>query len=245
MQGDVGLDPFHHQLVEGVTHAGDGDVTVLAVTDQLADHGVVVGRHLVTRIDVGFPTHAQTTRRVEALDETWRRHEGGRIFGVDPAFDGMATDADVLLGDRQGLAGGDAQLLLDEIHTGDHLGDRVLDLDPGVHLDEVELAVLVQELEGARTAVADFETGAHAALTDELAHLFGDAGCRRLFHHLLVTALHGAVPLTQIEGGTLTVCQHLDLDVARVLQVFLHVDHVVLEELARFGFGQGDGGGQL
>jgi hypothetical protein len=67
----------------------------------------------------------------------------------------MATDADVLLGDRQGLTGGDAQLLLDEVDAGDHLGDRVFDLDTGVHLDEVELAVLIQELEGARTAVAD------------------------------------------------------------------------------------------
>jgi hypothetical protein len=81
-----------------------------------------------------------------------------------------------------------------------------------------------------------------AAFTDELAHLWGDAGGRRLFHDLLVTALHGAVALAQIEGVALTVSQHLDLDVARVLQVLLHVDHVVVEELARFGFGQGDGG---
>ena len=113
---------------------------------------------------------------MEALDETGRGQEGGRIFGIDPALDGVATDADVLLGDRQGLTGGNAQLLLDEVDAGDHLGDRMLHLDTGVHLDEIELAVLVQELEGTRTAVADLETGAHTALTDELAHLVGDAG---------------------------------------------------------------------
>ncbi len=182
---------------------------------------------------------------MEALDQARRRHESSRVFGVDPAFDGMATDADVLLGDRQGLAGGDAQLLLDQIHAGDHLGDRMLNLDTGVHLDEIELAVFVQELEGPRTAVADLDAGAHAALADELAHLFCDARCRCLFDHFLVATLHGAVTLAQIEGVALAVCQYLNFDMARVLQVLLHVDHVVLEELACFGFGQGDGGSQL
>ena len=38
--------------------------------------------------------------------------------------------------------------------AGDHLGDRVFDLQPGVHLEEVEAAVLVEELDGSRTFVA-------------------------------------------------------------------------------------------
>jgi hypothetical protein len=39
----------------------------------------------------------------------------------------------------QPLAGGDAQLRLDQVDAGDGLGDGVLHLDAGVHLDEVEL----------------------------------------------------------------------------------------------------------
>jgi hypothetical protein len=39
---------------------------------------------------------------------------------------------------RQRLAGGDAQLPLDQVEPGDHLGDRVLDLQARVHLHEVE-----------------------------------------------------------------------------------------------------------
>ena len=42
------------------------------------------------------------------------------------------------------LAGGDAQLPADEVDAGGQLGHRVLDLEPGVHLDEVELAVGVR-----------------------------------------------------------------------------------------------------
>ena len=47
-------------------------------------------------------------------------------------------------------------LLVDEIDAGDHLGDGMLDLDAGVHLDEVELAVLVEELDGADADIAEF-----------------------------------------------------------------------------------------
>ena len=59
-----------------------------------------------------------------------------------------------------------ADLLLHDVDAGDHLGHRMLDLDARVHLDEVELAVLVQELERAGAAVADLAAGLGAALAD-------------------------------------------------------------------------------
>ena len=39
---------------------------------------------------------------------------------------------------RQRLAGGDPQLPFDQVDAGDHLGDRMLDLQPRVHLHEPE-----------------------------------------------------------------------------------------------------------
>ena len=56
---------------------------------------------------------------------------------------------------RQFRAGGDADLLLHQVEAGDHLGDRMLDLEPGVHFDEVELAILIQELDRAGAAIAE------------------------------------------------------------------------------------------
>ncbi len=61
------------------------------------------------------------------------------------------------------------------------LGHRVLDLDARVHLDEVELAVLVQELHGAGTAIADALAGVDAQQADGLALLGGNAGRGRFF----------------------------------------------------------------
>ena len=54
------------------------------------------------------------------------------------------------------LAARDADLPLHQVDAGHHLGDRMLDLQARVHLEEVERAVVVeQELDGAGVGVAD------------------------------------------------------------------------------------------
>ena len=48
-----------------------------------------------------------------------------------------------------------AKLLADQIYAGDLLGDRVLDLNAGVHLAEVEIAVVIdQKFDRTRVSVA-------------------------------------------------------------------------------------------
>ena len=64
------------------------------------------------------------------------------ILGIDAAFDRPAFELHVLLLDRQFLARRDADHLLDQIDAGDEFGDRMLDLQPGVHFEEEERAVL-------------------------------------------------------------------------------------------------------
>ena len=56
------------------------------------------------------------------------------------------------------LAGGDPDLERDEVDAGQHLGHRVLDLDPAVDLDEVEVALAVdEELERPDVLVAGLD----------------------------------------------------------------------------------------
>ena len=76
------------------------------------------------------------------------------ILGVEPGLDRMT------LGRRrfgiQAAAVGDRELQLDQVEPGGLLGDRVLDLQPGVHLQEEELAVVVgEELHRPGAGVAD------------------------------------------------------------------------------------------
>ena len=61
-----------------------------------------------------------------------------RVFGIDARLDRRAPACDVALREGQALARGDAELPLDEVEPGHRLGDRMLDLQPGVHLEEIE-----------------------------------------------------------------------------------------------------------
>ena len=61
------------------------------------------------------------------------------------------------------------------------------------------------------------------------------AGELRLFPDLLVAALQRAVALAEMDGLAVAVADHLDLDVARLAEIFLHVDGVVAEGGAGLG----------
>ena len=148
---------------------------------------------------------------------------GVGILGVEADLDGVAGRDDVFLSQRQGFAHGHPELELDEVEAGHHLGDGVLDLEPGVHLDEPEgLSVVVdEELAGAGIAVADV-----AAQRDGGAgQLFPQCGPhdrrRRLLQDLLVAALQGAVPLAEVDDVAERVGHHLHLDMAGGRQVAL------------------------
>ncbi len=117
---------------------------------------------------------------------------------------------------REAFARGDQNLLFDQVDIGDHLGDGMLHLDTRVHLEEVQIAVLVhQELHGAGVGVADLPHG----LDDQMAHALTqgsvDLGGGRLFHQFLVAALDGTFSLAQMDNFAMLVPQHLELDMTR------------------------------
>src|SRR5205085_1934337 len=153
--------------------------------------------------------NAGAARTFEALHCAGARHERIRIFGVDAALDRVAVEADVFLAQRELFAGRYQELLADEIGTGHELGHRMLDLDARVHLDEVEAAVLEEELERAGAAIADAKARLDAYLADLGALLRRDAGRRRFLDDLLVAALHRAVALAEMDRVPLAVGKHL------------------------------------
>ena len=57
----------------------------------------------------------------------------------------------------------------------------------------------------------------------------------RFLEDLLVAALQRAVALAEVDRVAVAVAEHLEFDVARVGEIFLHVDGVVAERRARFG----------
>src|SRR5207237_863059 len=87
----------------------------------------------------------------------------------------------------------ESDLLLHEVHARGHLGDRVLDLDARVDLDEVRLVLLVDEkLERADVAVTGAHRGIDGKLGDVLAEALADGRRGRLLDHLLIPSLDRA-----------------------------------------------------
>ncbi len=106
----------------------------------------------------------------------------------------------------------------------------MLDLDARVDLEHVEVLLLVhQELArgGAGILRAPDEVGGR------LGHLVAPGGIHTgrgsLLDELLVAALRGAVALVQVHRVAVLVAEHLDLDVAGVLEELLDVHGPVAE----------------
>ena len=158
-----------------------------------------------------------------------------RILGGDAALQRVRTDADLrlrrhaALGGADARAGGDAQLRLDEVDAGGAFGDRVLNLDAGVDLDEVEAAAvrILQEFHRAGVLVGggarDVER--HRAQPGSLLRL--QKHRRAALDHLLVAPLRGAVALEQVHQRAVRVAEHLHLDVAGAAHQLLRIHRVI------------------
>ena len=112
----------------------------------------------------------------------------------------------------------------------------MLDLDARVHLHEIETIVFVeQKLKSARARIADALARGDRRFAHLFAQLRGHHGRRRFFQKFLMTALNRAFALAEMNTVAVFVGQHLNLDVARALDVTLDVNIAVLEGRRRFG----------
>ena len=202
-------------------------------------------------LGVGVAPEGHVRRPARDLQRPGGRQEiGVRVLGADARLDRVAVDLQVVLGQRHRLAGGHAQLPLDEVQPGDRLGHRVLDLQPGVHLHEVEaqiavVALLGDEFDGAGADVADRLGRRHRRRAHLGAARLAHARRRRFLQHLLVAPLHRAVALEEVQAVAVGVGEDLDLDVARARDVALDQHMVVAEARLRLALARGQRGGEV
>ena len=231
-------------------HPRDRLRSILAPHNQLGDHRIVKRRDLVTGADAGVDPNGSrpverfavrvaregnVLRRCVVSQTPGRRQEARvRIFGVDPRLEGMAGDRERLLQFRQHrgqrLTGRHTQLPLDQIMAADHLGHRVLDLQPRVHLHEEEVALRIgDEFNGAGADITDRLGCGDSRFTHRFATFRRHARGRGFLDHLLVAALHRAVALEQVDRIGERVGEDLDFDVPGALDVLLDQDPIVTE----------------
>ena len=137
---------------------------------------------------------------------------------------------------RQRLAGGQPELLVDDVETGDQLGHAMLHLEPGVDLEEVEGPRVVPE-ELGRRRVLEPTGGRHPdGQVVEVTPLGGRQARRgRLLDELLVASLGRAVAFADGDDRPGRVAQELDLDVARGPDLAFQEDRPVAERRRGLG----------
>ena len=122
-----------------------------------------------------------------------------------------------------------------DVDTGDHFGNGVLDLDAGVHLDEVVVAFAVdEEFHGAGRDVADLLRDLDRVCLEGGAGLLRNGEGGGVFDDLLEPALKRAVTFAEVDDVAVLVGEDLHLDVLRVHEELLDEDVIVVEGL--FGF---------
>src|SRR5471032_605375 len=131
------------------------------------------------------------------------------------------------------LTGGDAQHAFDQIQPGDHFGDRMLDLQTGIDLEEIKFI--------ACGVINKFD-GTGAAIIHRLAQLHGGAmqgfttgrwqiRRRGFFYYFLVAALQGTVAFAERHHAAFTVAKNLHFDVAGAIHKALEKDTRVAEKM--------------
>jgi hypothetical protein len=140
---------------------------------------------------------------------------------------------------------GDGDLLGHQVETADLLGDRMLDLDPRVHFQEVETCACTvhEELHRAEAAVAQVPAERHRGTVHVLAQRVIQSRRGGFLDQFLVAPLHRAIPRAQVDDGC-AVAEQLHLDVAAGGDEPLQVHPWVAESRAGFRHRHVNGLGQ-
>ncbi len=99
----------------------------------------------------------------------------------------------------------------------------MLHLQPRVNFQKVECAgvAIDQELDRSRGFIADGLAQPHRRVEESCAHFGGNPRRGRLFNHLLMTPLRGAVAFAQRDHVPVAIAEDLNFDVPRARDEFL------------------------
>ena len=183
----------------------------------LREHRVEASGHLVAGSDPGIDADALAARPLDGEDGPRRRQEARlRVLGVEADLHRVAAQADVGLREPEPFAGRDPDLVGDEVSTGHQLRDGMLHLEARVHLQEEDVAAVVEEeLACPGADVSDLAPQGQRRLGQALPRRLTDGGRGRLLEHLLVSPLDGAIALAEVDAVPVSIEEQLDLDVSR------------------------------
>eukprot|EP00158_Paraphelidium_tribonemae_P005282 Partr_v1_DN27264_c0_g2_i1_m38418 len=161
-------------------------------------------------------------------------------LGINTSLKTVTIQLEFILKLWQDIPTGHLQLPLHQISAGNHFSDGMLHLQARIHFHEVKLTRLTvhDELDGASADVLDSLSSRHRLLTQITTQLLGQVRSGRLLDHLLMTPLHTAVTLKQVDGITVRITKHLHLHMPRRNQILFNQHTIITKRLARLTLGR-------
>ena len=208
--------PERHRIVERRARAARAPVARRAVRDHLGDHRVVVRRNLRAGFERMIGAHALGGRHNAMRPACGRKSRAGSSAHSRASIAWPRKRMSACCRVKR-LAPRDAKLPFDQVDPGDRLGHRMLDLQPRVHLHEVEVAR--RHRAGTRSCrrrrISTAFASATAAAPSFSRNAASTAGEGAFLDQLLVPPLHRAVALAEMHHIAVLVGEDLHLDVAR------------------------------
>mmetsp|Transcript_36821 Transcript_36821/g.85575 ORF Transcript_36821/g.85575 Transcript_36821/m.85575 type:complete len:350 (+) Transcript_36821:1698-2747(+) len=241
---DVAGDATDDILVKCRSHPTNRLGSVLAVCDELGDERIIVDGDVGALVDTGVDTDvAVLATRLRITGESSDRGQEvvHGVLRIHSALERPAVALDVCLGERELVSGGDLEHELHQVQTGDVLCDGMLHLQSRIHLQKVEVLVLVNNhFDGAGGVVVHCLGEGNCLFSHGFARLWVENNARRLLDHLLVPPLNRTLPFVQIHSVAVFVRNELDFNMPGVLDKLLDEDAVVVEAGARFVGGKSE-----
>ena len=223
-RGDIGLDAVDVVAAQRTVQPPEGLFPFLAPGYHFGQQRLVVGGHLVARVQAAVHSYVLTRGLLHVPHHARRGQERLGVFGIDARLDSVPVEPHVFLGEGQCLACRDPHLQLRQVQARYHLGDPVLHLETHIHLQEVDGPIPGdQKLHRPRVGVADVTHESQGILRQALPLLGRQLDGRAFLQDLLVAPLDRAVPLVQVHHVAVFVSQDLHLQVPCALQERLHV----------------------
>ena len=221
VEREHGRETVDLELVERATRPFECLLTGRAGDDEFAEHRVKGARDDVARAHTRVDAHPRPRGRAEECHGAGRRKEAAsRILSVDAELERVTLRDRIVVVEHAAL--GDAELLTDKIDSRDLLGNRMLDLQSRVDLEERHGAVACdEELAGARPDVPDLPHDRLRGAVQFGVLCIGEEGRGCLFHELLVSALQRAITGRNDDDVAVLVREALRFDVTGLLQVLL------------------------
>ncbi|CDZ89351.1 Choline dehydrogenase [Rhodococcus ruber] len=221
VERDHGGQAVDLELGQGAAGALERLLPGLARDDQLGEHRVELPADDVALHHAGVDAHTRARGLAVHADRAGGRQEAAAgVLAVDAELERVPARGRVL-GDLELLAVGDAELLAHQVDARGLLGDRVLDLQAGVDLEEGDGVALDQVLDRAGAVVAGLAADGLGGLVDAAALLVGQERRGGLLDELLEAALQRAVAGAGDDDVAVLVGDDLRLDVAGLVEVLL------------------------